>query len=127
MIRASDLMTHNLSWIDHQESAYAVAILMRVLKIGSVLVRHDAQIIGIVTESDLVRKVISMNCIPEYTRVSSVMSSPLIGIEHHRPIWEVADLMHQAGTRHLAVMKSQDVIGMVSVRDLLPPVATDEF
>ena len=125
MVRASDIMTRNLAFIDQRESAYAASILMRILKIGSVLVKHDNQIIGIVTEADLARRVISMNRVPEYTPVSSVMSSPLIGIEYDRPIWEVADHMQQAGTRHLAVTKSQDIIGIVSVRDLLRPVAVD--
>ena len=127
MVRAEDLMTHQLASVDHQESTYGASLLMRVLKIGSILVKHGNQIIGIVTETDIVRKVISMNRIPEHTPISLVMSSPLIGIEYDRPIWEVADLMEQSGIRHLAVTKCQDVIGIISVRALLHPVAIDDL
>ena len=75
MVRASDVMTRNLALIDYRESAYAASILMRILKIGSVLVKHDNQIIGIVTEADLARRVISMNRVPEYTPVSPYRKS----------------------------------------------------
>lgn len=125
MVRAGDLMTRDLASLEQRESAYAASVLMRMLKIGSVLVKHEDRVVGIVTEADMVRKVIAANRIPEQTPVSVVMSAPLIGIEHDRPIWEVADLMQQAGTRHLAVTKSNEIIGMISVRDLLQPVAVD--
>lgn len=55
------------------------------------------------------------------------MSSPVIGIEQGRPITEAADLMERHGTRHLAVMKAGEIVGVLSVRDLLHPVSLDEF
>jgi len=59
--------------------------------------------------------------------VKSIMSSPVIGIDERRPITEAADLMERNGTRHLAVLKSGDIVGVLSVRDLLHPVSIDEF
>jgi CBS domain-containing protein len=55
------------------------------------------------------------------------MSAPVIGIDERRPITEAADLMQRHGTRHLMVCKSTTVVGVLSVRDLLRPVSTDDF
>lgn len=79
------------------------------------------------TESDIVRKVVSIHGFSEYTPVETIMSSPVIGLEKNRPLFEAADSMERAGTRHLAVTDGEDIIGVLSVRDLLHPVAIDEF
>ena len=55
------------------------------------------------------------------------MSFPIITIEEHSPLTDAADMMERHGTRHLAVTKSGEIVGMVSVRDLLRPVSIDEF
>ena len=56
------------------------------------------------------------------------MSAPVICINQDRPIWDVADLMEQSNVRHLAVTDDHEaIIGIISVRDLLHPVAIDDF
>jgi CBS domain-containing protein len=50
-----------------------------------------------------------------------------VGIEERCPLTEAADLMERHGTRHLAVTKLGEIVGVVSVRDLLHPVSIDEF
>jgi CBS domain-containing protein len=47
------------------------------------------------------------------------MSSPVISIDGHHSVTEAADLMEQHGTRHLAVLKGDSIVGILSVRDLL--------
>jgi CBS domain-containing protein len=100
---------------------------MRIKRVGSVLVKHEGEIIGIVTESDIVRKVVSVHRLPEYTPVKTIMSSPIISISEETPIFEAASIMEEYHTRHLAVANGQEIVGMVSVRDMLRPVATDEL
>ncbi len=128
MVKVTELMKQDLTSVQNQETAYAAAMMMRVLKIGSVFVKEYNHIVGIVTETDLVRKVMSMNLDPKSTSVSTVMSAPVICIHQDRPIWEVADLMEQSNVRHLAITDDDEaIIGVVSVRDLLHPVAIDDF
>ncbi len=128
MLKVRELMKQNLTSVQSQETAYAASMMMRVLKIGSVFVKEHDHIVGIVTETDLVRKVMSMNRKPESTSVASVMSAPVICINQDRPIWDVADLMEQSNIRHLAVTDDEEaIIGVISVRDLLHPVAIDDF
>lgn len=128
MLKVKDLMNRDLTSVRSQETAYAAAMMMRVLKIGSVFVKEHEHIVGIVTETDLVRKVMSMNRPPESTSVATVMTAPVICINQDSPIWDVADLMEQSNVRHLAVADEDEaIIGVISVRDLLHPVAIDDF
>lgn len=127
MIAIRQLMTPKLITVEAGTSAIDAAKLMRTHQIGSVFVERDHRIVGIVTETDIVRKVVAGDRMPYFVSVDQVMSSPVIGIEEHRPITEAADLMEEHRARHLAVTKAGQIVGVVSVRDLLRPVAIDEF
>ncbi len=127
MVTARQLMKNNLAKVPHMASALDAARLMRERSIGSVFVEQNARIIGIVTETDIVREVVGANLSAHHIRVRDIMSSPVLGIDEQRPITEAADLMERNGTRHLAVLKSGDIVGVLSVRDLLHPVSIDEF
>lgn len=127
MITVGQLMNRELVTVSGKMSAGYAAKLMSNCKIGSVLVERDHHIVGIVTESDIVRKVVGADQEPSLLQVDAIMSTPVIGIDERRPITEAADLMQRHGIRHLTVCNAATVIGVLSVRDLLRPVSTDDF
>lgn len=127
MIRVGKLMKRDLVCIDSGDPASLAATLMRIRQVGSVFVKKEGQIVGIVTESDIVRKVVSRHKPAEYTPVDAIMTSPVIGVEKDSHLFEAADRMDQARTRHLAVTDQREIVGVLSVRDLLHPVAIDDF
>jgi CBS domain-containing protein len=127
MVTVEQLMTRHLINIEAGTSAIEAAKLMKHHKIGSVFVKQKERIVGIITEPDIIRKVVGAERVPYYIPVEEIMSSPIIGIDSKRPITEAADLMEQHGTRHLAVLKHGAIVGVLSVRDLLHPVSIDEF
>jgi CBS domain-containing protein len=127
MVRVGQLMTAEPVAVDRGTSVIEVAKVMRHRRIGSVLVRSRDQLIGIVTEPDIIRKAVVEERPLATIAVEDIMSSPIIGIDERRPITEAADLMQQNQTRHLAVTQRGKIVGMVSVRDLLHPVSIDEF
>lgn len=127
MVRISQLMTREIKKIQAGTFVDEAAEMMSECKVGSLLVEKNERLVGIVTETDIVRKVVGESRQPYVVRVESIMSTPVIGIEERRPITEAADLMQQHGTRHLAVMQSGTIVGVLSVRDLLQPVSIDEF
>lgn len=127
MVRAGQLMKRDLAYVDIGQAVSLAATVMKIRQIGSVLVKNGEDIVGIVTESDIVRKVVSMHRQPEYTPVETIMSSPIISINPETPIFEAASIMEETRTRHLAVANGQGIVGILSVRDLLRPVATDEL
>jgi CBS domain-containing protein len=127
MVTTGSLMKRDLAKVAHSATVLDVAKLMRERNIGSVFIEQNDRIVGIVTEADIVRRVVGVGHLPGIMPVSTIMSSPVIGIDRRRPITEAADLMERSQTRHLAVMQSGDIVGVLSVRDLLHPVSIDEF
>ena len=127
MITVDQIMAKSLVNIEAGLSAIEAAKLMKTYKVGSVFVKKDNRIIGIVTEPDIIRRVIAADRVPYYVPVEDIMSSPVIGIDWRRPITEAADMMEQHGTRHLAVLNGGSIVGVLSVRDLLHPVSIDEL
>lgn len=127
MVRVEDLMKQDLASVNCGDLVSLAATLMRIRRIGCVFVKQQGHIVGIVTEADIVRKVVSTRRSPDQTEVETIMTAPVISIDQDAPIFEAADLMDRSGTRHLAVTHRDDIVGIVSVRDLLHPVAIDEF
>jgi CBS domain-containing protein len=127
MLTVDQLMTKSLVHIESGRSAIEAAKLMKTHKVGSVFVQKDNRIIGIVTEPDIIRKVVGAERVPYFVPVEEIMSSPVIGIESRRPITEAADMMERYKTRHVAVLNGGAVVGILSVRDLLHPVSVDEL
>ncbi len=127
MVRVEQLMTRELACIDSHQAVSTAANMMRNRKIGSLLVTQDSELIGIVTESDIVRKVVAFHLSPEFMQVKQIMSTPVVSIDETESIFEAAGIMKASGTRHLAVGDKDRVVGMLSVRDLLSPVSRDEL
>jgi CBS domain-containing protein len=127
MVTVSQIMKRDLVTVDSGTSVIEAAKLMRACNVGSVLVSHDHQIIGIVTESDIVKKFVGADKSSYFIPVEDIMSCPIVGIEERRPLTEAADLMNRHQIHHLGVIKGGTVVGTLSVRDLLRPVSIDEF
>jgi CBS domain-containing protein len=75
-----------------------------------------------VSETDVVRRVLADDRNPESVTVDEIMSGPLITVDERRPIEQAGDLMAEHEIRHVAVTTGGRVVGMLSVRDLLPVV-----
>jgi signal-transduction protein with cAMP-binding, CBS, and nucleotidyltransferase domain len=118
-ILVQQLMTSKVVKVPAQASVIQVADLMKKSSIGSVLVTDGENLVGIVTETDIVHKAVAEDQNPHDTKVESIMSYPMLTIETHRNVPEAAELMIQNGIRHLAVMEKGQVVGMISMRDLL--------
>ena len=127
MVTVGQLMKQDLVTVDARTSVVEAAKLMKACNVGSVLVARKGRIVGIVTESDVVKKFVGAEKVPYFVPVEEIMSSPVVGIEERRPITEAADLMNRHRTRHLGVTKAGALIRVVSVRDFLQPVSVDEF
>jgi CBS domain-containing protein len=127
MVTVGNLMRTEPVTVEVGTSVVEAARLMRECNVESVLIARKAQIIGIVTESDIVKKFVGAEKAPYFVPVEEIMSSPVPGIEERRPLTEAADLMDKHHTLHLGVTKGGALIGLVSVRDFLRPVSIDDF
>jgi CBS domain-containing protein len=112
-------MRRTLRTISPDTTLLAAAKLMRDMKVGALLVQEAGYYSGIVSESDLVRKGMAESCPTEETLVRDVMSSPLLSIDITRSAHEASETMAEHGVRHLAISEEGQIVGMISVRDLL--------
>ncbi|MBM4132751.1 MAG: CBS domain-containing protein [Nitrospira sp.] len=95
------------------------ARLMREAQVGALFVVSEGAYLGVVSETDLVRKAMAQGLDPAQVPVRTVMSSPVITIESNCSAHDASDLMANKGIRHLAVTQDGQVVGMISVRGLL--------
>ncbi len=127
MVRVEELMTTDIASVDYCQKALQAVTIMKVRKIGSVFVTQNGFIVGIVTESDIVRKLVGGLLSPEMTPVQAIMSSPVHCLDENSSLFEAADFMQRYGIRHVGITRAEDIVGVLSARDLLHPVAMDEF
>jgi CBS domain-containing protein len=116
MATVKDLMTKKALTIDSQKTVLEAAQLMSLKEVGDVIVVDNEMPIGIVTERDLVRRVLAREKGLD-TKVSDVMSKPLITIGPDASIKEAARKMVKNRIRRLPVLKTHKLVGIIVVSD----------
>ena len=119
----SVLMRTTMETIASERTVQEAAQTMAEKRIGSLLVLEAGEMVGIVTETDVVRKVIAARLPASSTRVGAVMNYPLIQIDINRTVRDASSLMAEERIRHLAVTEDNKVVGLLSVRDLVKMVS----
>lgn len=121
-IQVRQLMTDKPIKVSAAITVKEAAALMKKNSVGSLLVGGDDNLIGIVTETDVVQKSVAEDQNPHTTLIESIMSYPIMTIESDRSATEAADTMVQNGIRHLAVTEKERVVGLLSMRDLFQSI-----
>lgn len=105
--------------VDREISVRQAAKIMKDTGIGSVLVTWDKVVIGIVTDTDICRRLVGMGLDADLTPVEHIMTSPVIKIDENKTIREANAMMAREHIRHLGVTREGKLIGMISVRDMV--------
>ena len=100
-------------------SIASAAKTMRTARVGSLLVKKGKQLVGIVTDTDIVRRAVASGKPLGKLTVEKIMTAPICTIEGSQSIDDAQDMMADLGVRHLGVTKKARSSGIVSVRDLL--------
>lgn len=118
-VTVSQVMSRVSATVTVGDNALHAAKIMRSMGIGSVVVVDESErVVGLITERDIVYKVVAEGRDPN-TPVGEVMTSGVVTINPSAPISEAARLMLSLGIRHLVVVdKSGRPVGVVSMRDL---------
>ena len=95
------------------------AALMRERGVGSLLVVEAGGALGILTERDIVTKVVAANRSPASVRVQDVMTSPVISVPPHEDVEEAARMMSARRIRRLPVVQDGKLVGVVTENDIL--------
>ncbi|MEK9629084.1 MAG: CBS domain-containing protein [Nitrospinota bacterium] len=110
-------MEETIATVDSDASVKEAAEIMRDNSISSLLVKHGGNYSGILTDTDLTRKLVARNLDPSQTSVSAIASKSLISIESDSTMAEAYDCMKQKNIRHLAITKNEKINGVLSIKD----------
>ena len=105
--------------VDRDVKVRQAAQMMRDHGIGSVFITADKEMIGILTDTDLVKRIVAVGADPDQTAVEKIMSAPILSIDGDKTLLDANDLMARQHIRHLGVTKDGKLVGMISVRDLV--------
>jgi CBS domain-containing protein len=118
-MRVSDVMQSEVLTTFGEESLADASQRMRDHDVGALVVLgHDDEMTGVVTERDVLRSV-AEGLAPRVTPMSAIMSTEALEVTPDTDSEEAARLMVEAGVRHLPVVRQGAPVGMVSARDLL--------
>jgi signal-transduction protein with cAMP-binding, CBS, and nucleotidyltransferase domain len=115
-----DVMTSPVVTVDKTAPANNVAGLMLDNRVGCVIVVDDAgNAIGIITERDLVVRVLAKNISPSGAKAKDFMTSPLVTIDPEAAVTDAARMMSKKDIRRLGVLYKGKLVGIVSSKDIL--------
>lgn len=112
-------MTRNLISVVEKATVKEAAELMSEKNVSSVLVERAGDFQGILTDRDIVSRIVSKGLDPKQVRVSEVMSSPLVTISVEQTIEQAAQRMREKGIRRLVVESTGRRVGVIAESDII--------
>jgi CBS domain-containing protein len=112
--------------VEPTDSVLQAIEMMATRHVGALLVMSQGALLGIISERDYARKVILKNRSSHDTPVSDIMSSPAISVTPEDTVHHCMQLMTDGRFRHLPVIKTGRVVGMLSIGDLVKAVIEEQ-
>ena len=120
MKTARDLISgQDLSVVSRKQTVLDAAKLMAEKRIGAVPVLEANRVVGIFSERDIMTRVVAKNLNPQKTLIEQVMTKELIVASPDESVDQIMKKMKQASIRHLPVVDADQLVGILSLRDLL--------
>ncbi|OPY22847.1 MAG: Inosine-5'-monophosphate dehydrogenase [Methanobacterium sp. PtaU1.Bin242] len=126
-VTVHDAMTSNVLTVGPQTSVADAALLMTRYKIGSLIVKSNSEPEGLITESDIISKVVSKDIKASKIAIEEIMTKNLISIHPGSELNEAARLMAKNNIRRLPVVNDGVLVGIITSTDVLmvSPELTD--
>lgn len=117
-IPVKEFMTKAIISVDAATGANIAAKQMEKAGVGSIIVTEGGKPVGIVTERDFAVKVVAY-AYPSHSKVSQIMSSPIIYVTPDASVLDVADLMAKKKIRKIPIIERDEAIGIITATDML--------
>ncbi|MFZ1802605.1 MAG: CBS domain-containing protein, partial [Nitrospira sp.] len=119
MSTVAKIMNKNPKSVGPKMSIASAAKTMRAARVGSLFVKKGKRLVGVVTDTDIVRRAVASGKPLGKLTVEKIMTTPICTIEGSQSVDDAQDMMADLGVRHLGVTKNGEISGVISVRDLL--------
>jgi CBS domain-containing protein len=129
MLRVKHLLEnkgHDIWSIDAEEPVLAAIQIMADHHVGALPVLRDGRLAGIVSERDYARKVILLGRSSAETPVWQIMSTPVVSVGPGESVQRCMEIMTEKRIRHLPVLEHGDMVGMISIGDLVRAVIDEQ-
>jgi CBS domain-containing protein len=114
-----DVMKRGVVSLDENSKISKAAKAMDQHKIGSVLALRSGKLSGIVTERDIISKVVAIEGDLTKVKVKEVMTSPVIVVSPHMDLGDAVEIMVSKSIRRLPVIEGEELVGILSSEDII--------
>jgi len=122
-----DVMNRDVASINPDRSIRFASRILKTVDISCLVAIEKSGIVGILTERDIVQKVISPGLDPDKTKVRDVMSKNVITIDKDKPIESAADVMEKNGIKKIPITESGKLIGIITMTDIVKAMKKGYF
>ncbi len=119
MTTARDIMSKKVITIESDVPASDIAKLMDKNKVSSIIVTKNSLPYGIISERDMLSKVVAQNKRPSEIKTTELMSSPIVLVSPLTPVEEVAEKMILSRIRRIVVSDDKQAVGIITVTDFV--------
>ncbi len=124
VVLVRDVMSKDVKVVRSDTTVKEVVATMNKFNIGSIIVMQSDKPVGIITERDVLRRIIELSLAPETQTARYVMTSPITTINETASIEEAAKLMAKKKIKRLPVMNSGKIVGILTYTDIVFKVPT---
>ncbi len=124
IVLVRDIMSKDVKVVRPDTSVKEVVATMNKFNIGSIIVVQGDRPVGIITERDILRRLVEPCLAPEILTARQVMTSPLTTISETTSIEEAARLMAKKRVKRLPVVNNSKLMGIVTFTDIVFKVPT---
>jgi len=118
-LTARDLMKSPVVTIRPESTVIEAAKLMDKKDIGSLLVEDDTGIVGIITEKDLLKRVIARGISPDSTLVHEIMTRPIRTVDVDAGVDEITEILEKYNIRRIPVTENNKIVGIITAGTLM--------
>jgi CBS domain-containing protein len=124
IVLVRDVMSKEVKVVRSDTSVKEVVATMNKFDIGSILVVQGDRPVGIITERDILRRLVEPCLAPETLTARQIMTSPVLTISETANIEETAKLMARKRVKRLPVINNGKLVGMITYTDIVAKVPT---
>lgn len=117
-VLVKDIMIKPVVTIDLNKTAKDAGILLKKIRRGCLIVTKNRKPVGILTDSDLIRKIVSQNIQSDKIKIKNIMSGPLVTVRPEDEILTAVGKMKKNNIHRLPVVKEGKVVGIISLTDI---------